>query len=151
VWPNLWLFTAALLAMFALIRLFDAQNWLTEVGRSEARDSGLYDGRRTFQALAVGALCTTWLVAIVTAVWRVPERRRRYLPLIVVVICIIGFAAVRAVSLHQVDSLFYRREVAGARFVVWGDILLTAALTAVALWRSFPGQPVSTGAPVGSP
>jgi len=138
IWPTLWLWTAGLLALFALIRLLEAQNWITEFGRSEARDTGFYEGRRIMQAAAIGILCMAWLLAIVTAVWRVPERRRRYLPLIVIVVCLMGFAAVRAVSLHQLDTLLYHRELVGAQYVVWGDVTLTTLLSLVALWRSMP-------------
>ena len=56
---------------------------------------GWYASRRRLQALVVVGLGTAWLASVLTAIWRVPERRRRYLPMIVVVLTIGFYAAIR--------------------------------------------------------
>jgi hypothetical protein len=61
----------------------------------------------------VGAI---WFISVVIALWRVPARRRRYLPAFVVVFTLMCYAGIRLVSLHQVDALLYRRYFHGVKY-----------------------------------
>jgi hypothetical protein len=73
-------------------------------------------------------------VTVLVALWRVPERRRRYLPTAIVVFSLQCYAAIRLVSLHHVDALLHRSELNGARLgalVEIGGLLLTILVTLV--------------------
>ena len=83
---------------------------LTDIGRDRARAGGWYDVRRSLQAWVIGSVAAVWAVTVAVAVWRVPERRRRYLPTAIVVFTLVCFVGVRLISLHQVDALLHNHE-----------------------------------------
>lgn len=115
LFPTFWFITAGFLAVMGLLRLSQLGELLSYLGRAEAREAGWYEARRPFQAAAIAVISGGWFVVTATAVWRVPERRRRYLPAAMLVFTLVCFAAVRAISLHQVDSLLYNHPIAGVR------------------------------------
>lgn len=134
VWPPFWLWTAGFLAVMAVGRAGDIGSLLGDLGRGRAVDSGWYESRRPLQAAVVAALGVGWFVVVSVACWRTPERRRRYLPMGIMVVTLAAYAAIRVVSLHQVDGLLHRRELAGVRVgtVIESTLLLVTAL--VTLW-----------------
>lgn len=147
-WPALWLSLAAMLAVLVLVRAAHLQHVFTDLGREEARESGLYDVRRLFQVTLLGGLAAAWCGAVTVAAWRVPARRRRYLPAIVAAAAIIGFAGVRAVSLHHIDAVLYNHPLAGLRIVVVVECALLGMLAVavlLAVRRSRPGAPKGGG------
>lgn len=151
-WPRYWLLSAAMLLTMGMTRLGGFGDLVSELGREQVRSSGWYEGRRVLQAGIVAVVTGVWLVSVLVAILRVPPRRRRYLPHAVVVSAVVAFAFVRLVSLHQIDSLLYRRDVAGARVVAVVEVLLLACVVpATFIWARFPGR-ASTGGrdPVGS-
>ena len=97
-------------------------------------DSGWYETRRPLQAAVVVALGAAWFITVTVACWRTPERRRRYLPMGLMVVTLAAYAAIRVVSLHQIDALLHRREIAGVRVgtVIEMTLLLVAGL--VTMW-----------------
>lgn len=134
LWPGFWLLTALLLVALAAGRLLDVGQVVTEFGRERARGSGWYGSRRRAQIIVVGAVAGAWLVSVIVAVWRVPERRRRYLPTAIVSATLVCFAAVRLISLHHVDAVLYSRTLAGVRpvlLVEYGLLLLATATLAL--------------------
>ena len=137
IWPTFWFLTAALLAAMAVGRAADLGGLVSEIGRREARDEGWYEIRREYQAAAVASIGAIWLVAVIVAVWRVPERRRRYLPPALVVFTLICFAGIRVVSLHNVDALLYNRPIRGVRIVAIVELfgILLAILSTY--WHPF--------------
>ena len=60
-------------------------------------------------------------------------RDARYLPHVILLSTILAFAAIRLVSLHQVDTVLYRRDVAGVRIVALVELGLLAATVLVTL------------------
>ena len=114
-WPAFWLVTAAVLTAMAIGRLLNLDDLATEIGRGQATARGWYENRRRGQAVVVGAIGLFWLCAVTVALARVPERRRRYLPVAIMVLSLLCFAAVRLVSLHQVDAALYRRHIQDVR------------------------------------
>jgi hypothetical protein len=143
-WPALWLSLAAMVGVLMLVRLAQVQYVFTDLGREEARESGLYDLRRLFQVGLIGGLALAWCAAVMVAAWRVPARRRRYLPAIAAASAIIGFAGVRAISLHHIDAVLYNHPLAGLRIVVLVEFALLAGLAAavlLAVRRRGPGTP----------
>lgn len=115
VWPAFWLITAVTLGAMALGRALDLDALVTALGRSQSVAEGWYENRRRAQATVVGTIGVLWAAVVATALWRVPERRRRYLPAALVLFSLLCFAAIRLVSLHQVDAVLYRRDLAGVR------------------------------------
>jgi hypothetical protein len=137
IWPTFWFLTAALLAVMAVGRAADLGGLVSELGRREARAEGWYEIRREYQAAAVGLIGAIWLVAVIVAVWRVPERRRRYLPPALVVFTLICFAGIRVVSLHHVDTLLYRRSIRGVRIVAIVELAGILLATLSTYWHPF--------------
>jgi hypothetical protein len=137
IWPPFWIITAVLLAVMALGRAAEIGDLISEFGRREAREEGWYEIRREYQAAAVATVGAIWLVAVVVAVWRVPERRRRYLPAALVVFSLVCFAGIRVISLHQVDTLLYNRPIRGVRIVAIVELTGTALTVLTTYWYPF--------------
>jgi hypothetical protein len=134
VWPAFWILTGAFLLAMAVGRAVDAGDLVSSLGRSAAEERGWYTSRRPVQAAVVGSVGAVWFVVVAVALWRTPERRRRYLPVGLMVVTLAAFAAVRVVSLHQVDSLLYRTEVAGVRFATLTELVLLGLAALATLW-----------------
>jgi hypothetical protein len=131
-WPAFWLMTAAVLGAMALGRVLDLDA-ITSLARNEAIVDGWYENRRRLQVVVVGGVGAFWGISVLAALWRVPERRRRYLPTAIVVFSLLCYAAVRLVSLHHVDALLYRRGVRGVRFGALVEIAMILAAIALPL------------------
>lgn len=138
VWPSFWFATGVLLFVMAAGRAGNVSDLLTDIGREQARSGGWYEVRRSFQVWVIGAVATGWVVAVAVAVWRVPERRRRYLPTAVAVFTLICYVGVRLISLHQVDALLHNREVRGVTVGAVVETGLLLVVIVVSAWR-FPG------------
>jgi hypothetical protein len=133
-WPVYWMLSAILLTFLGLSRATRVGGLIADVGRNQARSEGWYDARRTLQAAVVVVIAATWLIGVVIAVWRVPPRRRRYLPSVIMISALVAFAFVRVVSLHHIDALLYRRDVGGVRFVAVIELgLLAMTITTIVL------------------
>ncbi len=134
LWPRFWSLTALVMLAMAIGRATDLANLFADLGRAEARSSGWYEARRPLQAALVGSVSLAWLVSVAVAVWRVPERRRRYLPEGVCVFSLICYAAIRTISFHYADAILYNNPIVGVRI---GSIielgLLSLALVAAFL------------------
>lgn len=133
-WSMFWVLTSALFVGMALGRLGDIGGLVTDLGRERAYDSGWYGSRRFYQVAVVAMLGVTWFVSVAVACWRSPERRRRYLPMSLAAITIVAFAAFRVVSLHQVDTVLYRRDVAGVGFGALFELSLLAIAGGITTW-----------------
>src|SRR5262245_6162693 len=133
-WPPFWILTGVLFVIMALGRAGDVADLMTDTLRQRAVDEGWYESRRHVQGLVVAGLAGAWSIAVLVAVWRVPERRRRYLPMIVVVLTVGFYAAVRIVSLHQIDALLYRRRVMGVRHAALIEYALLIVAAAWPFW-----------------
>jgi hypothetical protein len=144
-WPRYWLLSALVLVTMGITRLGGVGELFSELGREQARSSGWYEDRRGLQAFVVAAVAGVWFVSVLVAIWRVPPRRR-YLPHAVVVSAVAAFAFVRLVSLHQIDGLLYRRDVAGARVVALVEVMLLACVVPATLgWARFPSRATPAG------
>lgn len=147
VWSPFWYLTAGLLAAMAVGRAGDIGSLISDLGRGRATDSGWYESRRPLQAAVVVTLGVVWFVTVSVACWRTPERRRRYLPMSVMVFTLAAYAAVRVVSLHQIDAVLHRRELASVRVATIVEVILLVITALVTLWVP-AGRPVPPdGAP----
>jgi hypothetical protein len=135
VWPTFWVVTCMFLLAMAVGRVVEAGDLLSSFGRSTAEERGWYTSRRPVQAAVVGTVSMLWFVIVAVALWRTPERRRRYLPAGLMVVTLAAFAGARIVSLHQVDSALYRTHVVGVRVATLTELGLLGLTGLAALWR----------------
>ncbi len=142
LWPTFWLLSAAFFLVMAVARATDLGGLATELGRSEAMEHGWYADRRRFQAYGAGIVGFGWLVTVAIALWRVPARRRRYLPAAIATFTLMCFIGVRLISLHQIDALLYRRYLAGAQFGAVAELVLLAIAVALTAVPPPAGRPV---------
>lgn len=142
LWPTFWLISAILLVTMGIAQGTSLGDFVTELGRERARESGWYGDRRPLQAAVVGVVSAFWLTAVVGSVVFVPPRRRRYLPSVLAQLTLMCFAAVRMVSFHYVDAALYRRDIAGVRIAWLTEWLLLLANAVVIGWRlrTAPGE-----------
>lgn len=126
LWPTFWLLSAAFFLAMAVARATDLGGLATQLGRSTAVEHGWYADRRRFQAYGAAVVGFGWLVTVAVALWRVPARRRRYLSPALAMFTLMCFIGVRLISLHQIDSLLYRRHLAGAQFGAVVELVLLA-------------------------
>ena len=134
LWPTFWFATGGLLLTMALGRASNVSDLLTDLGRERARSDGWYEVRRSLQAWVVGAVAAVWAVTVAFAIWRVPERRRRYLPTALVVFTLVCFVGIRLISLHQIDTLL-DRDVRGVSIGAVTEVGLLLLVVAVTAWR----------------
>ncbi|MDJ0771630.1 MAG: hypothetical protein QNJ12_22785 [Ilumatobacter sp.] len=148
-WPTYWFLSAGLLVAMGAARAWGLGERVGQIGREQAATDGWYESRRDLQALTVGVLGLIGLVAVVVAIWRLPRRRRRYLVHVFAMAGLIGFAAVRIVSLHQIDTVLYRRDVGGLRVVALVELcllVLTVLATLMAARIRGPRSPADASA-----
>ena len=130
-----WFATGGLLMVMATGRASNVSDFLTDIGRQQARSGGWYEVRRWLQAWVIGAVAGIWAVTVAVAVWRVPERRRRYLPTAIVVFTLVCFAGIRLISLHQVDALLNNRDVRGVTIGSIVEVAILLLVKIVSVWR----------------
>jgi hypothetical protein len=138
LWPMFWLLIGAIYASMASVLTFDLIGTLGGLGRDYARADQWYESRRPLQVAVVTIVGVTWLSIIVVGIWRVPERRRRYLPSALLCTTLVCFAIIRIVSLHQIDTIVQRTSVAGVPVGTVAElvgVVLAVMLTVEALRR----------------
>lgn len=140
LWPVCWLLIGAIYASMALALGFNLSTSIGGVGRDLARSEEWYESRRPLQAAVVSIVGVAWLTVIVVGIWRVPQRRRRYLPSALLCTSLVCFAIIRLVSLHHVDRIVARTDVAGVPF---GTVVeLVGVVAALILVFTAVRQPV---------
>lgn len=146
LWPAFWFLSAGMVAVMGAARGGDIVEWVTSLLRAEARSAGWYESRRLYQGALVGLLAAGWFVAVFVAIWRVPERRRRYLPEAIAVFSLVCFAGIRLVSFHYVDAVLYNHPLFGVRIASMIEVALTGCALAAALWRAAYPERTADGA-----
>lgn len=141
--PSFWFLAAGTLALMAVARVGDIGSTIAELGRESARDRGWYEGRRSAQVVAIAAIGSCWLVVVLVAIWRVPARRRRYLPMSLALLTLGCYSFIRVISLHHIDAVVYRRHLWGIRVgvVIELCIVFTIAVLAAIRLRVPPPRP----------
>jgi len=134
-WPGFWFLAAGILLAMALARWADLGGLIPDWGRRSARSGGWYYRRRELQAAAIIALGAAAVGAMAIAIRWLPPNRRRYLPEVIAVLGLAAFAAVRLVSLHQVDALLYRRRVEGVKLDAAVELAGLALAIFVPFWH----------------
>ncbi len=116
-----WLLLALGLAAIATLQLFDVQQLVADKGRGAARSEGLYVTRRDIQAAII--VIVVLGLGVMVAYGALVIRGKSYGLSLVAAVSLGGFLTVRAISLHQIDSLLYGQTVAG---VAWNDLIESA-------------------------
>jgi len=150
IWPSYWLVTAGVVLAMAFGRAGLA-DIVTEIGREQALERNWYEARREVQVVAVGLIGCAWFVAVVLAIWRVPPRRRRYLPNVLAVATLVALAAVRLISLHHIDALLYRTDIGGVRFVAFAELGILAGTVITIVWALVVAPPANPPVAAGPP
>lgn len=135
-WPTFWLMSTGLLIAMAVGRAGHVGAWMADLVRDRAVDRGWYEDRRSLQAAVVALVGGSWLATVALSCWRIPERRRRYLPVSLALATMGAFTAVRLVSLHQVDGLLQRRLDVGLRVSTVVESVLLAIVAVLTVWSS---------------
>jgi hypothetical protein len=95
----------ALLLVLLALKILEVQFALTEAGRSLARDEGWYAQRRIVQAVGVLFIPPLCFIPCFKArhfIWRAPLKST-----LLVALLLVSYLSIRAVSLHQIDSVLY--------------------------------------------
>lgn len=141
-----WLGLAVMFAALAVARPFGLQWRLAASFRQKAVEGGWYDVRRGFQvqvilaAAAVAALATVAIAAVA-----IRARSPRTLAAFAPVAMLLGFLAVRAVSLHYVDLALYRR-VGGVEVNTILELTILGLVAAGLIGRSAAARDRAPGA-----
>ncbi|HLF79282.1 MAG TPA: hypothetical protein VJB57_17510 [Dehalococcoidia bacterium] len=128
-----WFGLAGLMVLLVLFREWGLQWTLADEARDAAKSGGWYGDRRVYQAAIAGAIVASTGFVILIAIIAVGRRRRSFGLPIFASVSLMGFMALRALSLHQTDALFYRRRLEGVQINVLLELGLVAlvALSAV--------------------
>lgn len=124
------------LAVFLGIALtLDVAGAVADIARRMAGDEGWYGSRRPIQAAVIIVVAALGLAAAVS-MWIIstrlfPEIRT----LLVLLMGLISFLVIRAISLHQVDAYLNRHP--GGQALHLGDIIELAALFVLTLVVTF--------------
>jgi len=128
-----WFLFGSVLLFLAIAKLVGLQHLLGSQVRDFAREDGFYDVRRSYQRLAnyavVGFALLVFAGGIV--IW-VKKWFVMILPLAAILV-LLAFVAIRAISLHNVDTLLYRTDLLGVRVGALVEVILTSSTAAVAL------------------
>ena len=132
--PVFWYLTSALFVSMAIAHAGELGGAVADYARSGAYAEGWYESRRSIQVVVVVVVAALWALATVLALWRIPERRRRYLPMTIATTTLMCFSAIRLVSLHHVDTLLYRRSIEGLRIGVLIEFFLVSVAVVIIDW-----------------
>jgi hypothetical protein len=130
---SFWFSLSAVLLVLALAKLFELQHLVGAYVRDVAREDGFYDVRRAYQRLAIYAVVGICLVTFAGGLWL---WARRWFILAVplgVVVVLLGFVTIRAISLHDVDTLLYRTRFLGAHVGALVEFVLTTSTAVLAI------------------
>jgi hypothetical protein len=138
---SLWPLLTVVLLVLVTLKVLDVQSTLVGEGRDIARLLGWYGERRLAQGAAIVLLAGVSFVFYRLAASGVDEVDYA-LPL-AAIFALCAFAAIRSVSLHQVDSLLYRTDLAGMqthRLIEDGLTFVVAASAAASIAKRHAGR-----------
>lgn len=122
----LWFVWGVVLGILAAASALDVAQRIGRRARDRLQTDDWYQDRRRLQAagavllVAVGVVVTLWVVRVVI------RTRPTNLVISLAVLALVGFVAVRSVSLHQIDALLYRRHLGSAEVNTWFELVLAA-------------------------
>lgn len=132
-YPAIWYLLALTLWLLAMQKGSGVLGRVTEVARQEARTEGWYGERREFQKMVVAAIPPVCVVLLAGGAFLVRRAFARYLPALGALLFLVGYAAIQAVSLHQIDALL-RQRYGPFLLRTWGDLLGLALAAGAAIF-----------------
>lgn len=143
-----WTFALVLLAV-ATGHLWNLGGGVAESGRDAFRFEGLYGARRPFQAgLVIALLAGAALASPFILRWVHAHLGSRFLLPVVVLGGLVGFLAVRTISLHAIDAVLYGKHILGghpgAILEALGLLAFVLAAAAAAMAESSHRQTTSS-------
>jgi len=128
-----WVGAAVLLLLLALSREVDLGPRVVTAGRDALWREGWYADRRPVQALAVYVIiASAGLVGLAGSLVYLRRRRAHLIFGWLALMSLVGFVGVRAVSLHYIDAVLYRRSIASISFNAIAELGVTLALALAA-------------------
>lgn len=136
-----WVVLTLAMAFLAVNKQLDLQSLLTGLGRCVAQQQGWYGERRALQKEFIEGLLVAIAAVLALALYLMRRHLRQNGLAIAGLVLVAGFVAIRAVSIHHVDS-FLRGQFHAVRYNVLleNSGLVLIALNALALLRRRPGR-----------
>ena len=128
--------------VFSIAETLGLGGWLAHAGRSTAANEGWYGGRRPIQAMVIVGIAALTLGAVFTLGLLTRGFGRVIRTVIVLFAALVGFIAIRTISLHQVDAYLYHELVYGLPVGTLVESAIVAAMSLVLLL--FSGPPALT-------
>ena len=109
--PRFWWFMAAFLILFGIEREFDLLSMLTDYGRGTAKVQAWYGSRRTYQGAFILVIALLGSVVCAGLIWMFRRAGIHHHLAIGAFFSLSVFIAIRATSLHQVDSILGKQMI----------------------------------------
>jgi len=139
--PAFWFAIAAIMFVLALSRLVELGPLISEEGRELAKQQGWYDERRAYQRRAVEAIAVAGsMVAAAGFIWLFAVPSRQYPLALIAVVFLVCYVLIRAISLHEVDTVLYDRPIEGIRINALLELAAIALLSVAALIAIAPDR-----------
>lgn len=139
-----WTAVAALLVFLALSRQVDLSTRVADVGRNLFQREGWYPDRRPIQRFAIYIIIMAAAGLGLAGSLLYLRRVRAHLMFgWLALVNLVGFLAVRAISLHYIDAVLYRRSIGSIPFNAIAELGVTLPLALAAILAA--GGPCRTG------
>jgi hypothetical protein len=129
-----WFIFGSALILLAIAKLVGLQHFLGGHIRDLARQDGLYDLRRPYQRLANDAVIGLALLAFTGGVVIWVKKWFVLIAPLAAMIVLLAFTAIRAISLHNVDTVLYRTNMWGVSVGALIEVILTSSIAGIALF-----------------
>ncbi len=95
-----------MLLLLGFNKQLDLHSWVTEIGRTIARDHGWYDGRRLVQRIAIFVLAGASVAGVAALLWSTRCILPRQALAFVGMVLLGSYVLARAASFHHLDDWF---------------------------------------------
>jgi hypothetical protein len=128
-----WFGLALVLISLGVLKSLEVEQWAARQGRDVAHDQGWYNQRQGYQEVAIAVITVVDGLAFAFGVFTWARRWMFLVLPMLVFVALVGFVGVRAISLHQVDTVLYRRHLLDIQIsaVIEVTLTLTAAIIAM--------------------
>ena len=126
---------AMLLGALGIARHMGLLRWFTELGRALAREQGWYWQRTATQQEIIQSFYYGCGLLFLLLIWLNRHTIVRYGAVLIGVVMLIGFLAIRSVSLHSVDAMLNYRQILGVR---WGTAFEIGSLLWIGIMLLLP-------------
>lgn len=104
-----WLMLSVAMVLLGINKQLDVQTLFTLIGRRVLEANGLYQERRHYQTMFLGAVAGSSLILLIGSLWLARRSLRHRWAALVGMAFVMGFVVIRAASFHHVDALLGSR------------------------------------------